>query len=271
MYITIFILLIHILRNKPYLLSTKNQHMREPINRHITREASLLEIRTAYISMATHEFKTPITAISSSIELLETKMQRDELMLPFYERNLSRIKEEITILSNMVDDILISGSIIASSPVTHPEVTDATTFTRTIKQQYFDQRPDKRLLKIKISGTRQDIYIDRSQFTSILTNLVSNAFKYSHGKNPLLSLHYRKKYLCIKIKDNGIGIPEKDIRLLFTPFFRAGNVGAREGAGLGLAIVKCFVNANNGTIAVSSDTTGTVFTITFPYATDTSS
>lgn len=245
--------------------------MREPIKRYITGEESLLEIRTAYISMATHEFKTPITAISSSIELLETKMQRDELMLPFYERNLSRIKEEIVILSNMVDDILISGSMIAGSPVTHPEATDAVSFARAIKQQYFHQRPDKRVLKIKVSGTRRNIYIDKSQLTSIFTNLVSNAFKYSHGKNPLLSLHYRKKYLCIKIKDNGIGIPEKDIRFLFTPFFRAGNVGAREGAGLGLAIVKCFVTANNGTITVNSDTTGTVFTITFPYVADISS
>lgn len=245
--------------------------MREPIKRHITGEESLLEIRTAYISMATHEFKTPITAISSSIELLETKMQRDELMLPFYERNLSRIKEEIVILNNMVDDILISGSMIAGSPVTHPEATDAVVLARAIKQQYFHQRPDKRVLKIKVSGTRRNIYIDKSQLTSIFTNLVSNAFKYSHGKNPLLILHYRKKYLCIKIKDNGIGIPEKDLRFLFTPFFRAGNVGAREGAGLGLAIVKCFVTANNGTIAVSSDTTGTVFTITFPYVADISS
>lgn len=243
--------------------------MREPIKRHITEEESLLEIQTAYLSMATHEFKTPITAISSSIELLETKMQRDELLLPFYERNLSRIKEEIIILSNMVDDILISGGMIACSPVTHPEATNVVTFARAIKQQYFYQRPDKRLLKIKVSGVHRDIYIDKSQLTSILTNLVSNAFKYSQESNPLLSLHYRKKHLCIKIKDNGIGIPEKDMLLLFTPFFRAGNVGAREGAGLGLAIVKCFVTANNGTIAVSSDTTGTVFTITFPYAVDT--
>ena len=242
--------------------------MLESINTHAADEKSLMEMQTEYISMATHEFKTPITAISSSIELLETKMQLDELMLPFYKRNLSRIKEEISILSNMVDDILISGSMVAGNPVTRPEATDAATFARMIKQQYFHCRPDKRLLRIKVSGKRRNIYTDKTQLTGILTNLISNAFKYSHGQSPLLSLHYRKTHLCIKVKDNGIGIPEKDIRFLFTPFFRAGNVGSREGAGLGLAIVKSFVTANNGTIAVSSDTTGTVFTLTFPYAGD---
>ncbi|MBS0027020.1 sensor histidine kinase [Chitinophaga sp. 22321] len=240
--------------------------MLKTIDTHAAGEKSFMEMRYEYISMATHEFKTPITAISSSIELLETKMQLDELMLPFYKRNLSRIKEEITILSNMVDDILITGSMVAGNPVTRAELTNATAFARMIKQQYFHQRPDKRLLRIKISGTRRDIYTDKSQLTGILTNLVSNAFKYSQGQDPTLSLHYRQKELCIKVKDNGIGIPEKDIRFLFTPYFRAGNVGNREGAGLGLAIVKCFVNANNGTITVSSDTTGTVFTLTFPYA-----
>jgi len=239
--------------------------MLKPIDTHAAGEKSFTEMRSEYISMATHEFKTPIIAISSSIELLETKMQLDELMLPFYKRNLSRIKEEITILSNMVDDIIITGSMVAGNPVTRPEATNAAAFARMIKRQYFHQRSDKRLLRIKVTGTPRDIYTDKSQLTSILTNLVSNAFKYSHGY-PMLSLHYRQKELCIKVKDNGIGIPQRDIRFLFTPFFRAGNVGNREGTGLGLAIVKSFVNANNGTITVSSDTTGTVFTLTFPYA-----
>lgn len=234
------------------------------INRHAVREKSLLEMRSEYISMATHEFKTPIIAISSSIELLETKMQLDELMLPFYERNISRIKEEIIVLRNMVDDILTNGSMVADHPVTQAEETDVCSFAKMIKQQYFHKRADKRLLRIKVSGTPRPLAIDRSHLAGILTNLISNAFKYSSGSGPLLSLHYRKDQLRIKVKDNGIGIPEKDIRFLFTPFFRAGNVGGREGTGLGLAIVKSFVTANNGHITVSSGTNGSVFTVTFP-------
>lgn len=239
--------------------------MRKPINRQAALEKSLPEMRSEYISMAIHEFKTPITAISSSIELLETKMELDELMLPFYRRNLSRIKEEITVLNNMVDDILISGSMVAGSLVARPEATDVVAFVNMIRRQYFHQRADKRMLRIRVSGTRRNIYIDQSQLTGILTNLVGNAFKYSQGQGPLLSLHFGKKVLSVKVKDNGIGIPEKDIPFLFTPFFRAGNVGSREGTGLGLAIVKRFVMANNGTIAVNSGENGTVFTLTFPY------
>jgi signal transduction histidine kinase len=240
--------------------------MLKHINRHAVSQKSLLEMKTEYISMATHEFKNPITAISSSIELLETKMQLDELMMPFYERNISRIKEEITILSNMVDDILTTGSMVAGNPVTQPEETDVCAFAKMIRQQYFHKRADKRQLRIKISGTPRPVNIDRSQLAGILTNLISNAFKYSSGPGPLLSLHYRKDQLRIKVKDSGIGIPEQDIRFLFTPFFRTGNVGSREGTGLGLAIVKSFVSSNNGTIVVSSGKEGSVFTVTFPYA-----
>ncbi|SEW54203.1 sensor histidine kinase [Chitinophaga arvensicola] len=234
-------------------------------NSHTTGKANLLEMRSAFISLATHEFKTPISAISSSIELLETKMQRDELMLPFYERNLSRIKEEIDILKNMVDDILTTGSMVAGNPVTQPEVTDILPFARMIREQYFSQRADRRRLHITVSGRRRNISIDNTHLASIFTNLISNAFKYSSGPGPLLCLHYRKDQLCIKVKDNGIGIPEKDIRFLFTPFFRAGNAIHKEGTGLGLAIVKSFVKANGGQITVSSNEAGSVFTVTFPY------
>lgn len=234
-------------------------------NSHTTGKDTLLEMRSTFISLATHEFKTPISAISSSIELLETKMQRDELMLPFYERNLSRIKEEIDILKNMVEDILTTGSMVAGNPVTQPQATDALLFARMIRRQYFSQRTDQRRLRIKVSGRPRTIHIDHTHLAGILTNLISNAFKYSTGPGPLLSLHYRKAQLCIKVKDNGIGIPEKDLRYLFTPFFRAGNVGRKEGAGLGLAIVKSFVTANGGQISVSSSEAGSVFTVAFPY------
>lgn len=232
---------------------------------HTTGKDTLLEMRSTFISLATHEFKTPISAISSSIELLETKMQRDELMLPFYERNLSRIKEEIDILKCMVEDILTTGSMVAANPVTQPQSTNVLLFARTVRRQYFSQRTDQRRLRIKVSGRPRTISIDHTHLTGILTNLISNAFKYSVGPGPLLSLHYRKAQLCIKVTDNGIGIPEKDIRYLFTPFFRAGNVGRKEGTGLGLAIVKSYVTANGGQITVSSSEAGSVFTVVFPY------
>lgn len=242
----------------------QKKSMLNHIKRHAGGQKSLLEMRSDFIAMATHEFKTPISAISSSIELLETKMQRDELMLPFYERNLSRIKEEIDILSSMVDDILTTGSMVAGNPVTQPEETELPIFASMIRQQYFSNRADQRQLRIKVSGRPRNIYIDRSHLAGILTNLISNAFKYSSG-DPLLSLHYRKNHLCIKVKDNGIGIPEADIRFLFTPFFRATNARSKEGTGLGLAIVKSYVAANNGHISVTSGKNGSVFSVTFNY------
>lgn len=230
----------------------------------LTQGKTLTSFHPSFYLMASHEFKTPLTAIASSLELLETKMQQDSLMAPFYASKISRIKQEISVLHHMVDEMLASGKTNRTPPLL-PGETDVAALAREIKQQYFTTRTDKRYLQIKVSGTPRNIPVDKNQLNSVLINLISNAFKYSTAGNPVLSLLFRKKEMVIKVADTGIGIPAKDLRHIFTSWYRGSNTAHIAGSGLGLAIIKAFVTTYQGTIEViSKENKGAVFILSLP-------
>jgi signal transduction histidine kinase len=231
----------------------------------LEKERSLLEMKTNFISMASHEFKTPLTAISSTMELLETKMQMDNLLDQFYRHNISKISSEIFKLNTMLDEILTLSTIAANNIEVRKQAVEVERVIADIKYQYFSERKDDRVLNLKVSGTPRTIYADKNQLSKIFTNLVGNAFKYS-SSDPLVKVHYQKTRLVIKVTDNGVGIPQKDMPYLYNSFFRGSNVDSIEGTGLGLSIVKDFVERNNGSIFVESEENrGTTFTIIFKY------
>ncbi|MDI1304093.1 MAG: ATP-binding protein, partial [bacterium] len=118
-----------------------------------------------------------------------------------------------------------------------------------------------------IKGKKQVFHTDETLLTHILTNLISNAFKYSTGKsNPLLVITYLENEIEIEVTDFGIGIPENEIQYLFTSFFRASNTSTIIGSGLGLAIVKQFTVFLNGKIELKSkENFGTTIKLIFPY------
>ena len=118
----------------------------------------------------------------------------------------------------------------------------------------FDEvQTDGRSIKVTLFGVPCSFYLDPKLLTHSFSNLISNAFKYSVGKeNPQLSIHFKTNELVVSIKDYGMGIPEVGLAKLFQPFFRAENVTAIEGTGLGLSIAKEFVNKNKGEITISS-------------------
>lgn len=235
----------------------------------LEKERSLLEMKTNFISMASHEFKTPLTAISSTMELLETKMQMDNLLDQFYRHNISKISSEIFKLNTMLDEILTLSTIVANNIEVRKQPVEVERVITDIKYQYFSERKDDRVLNLKVTGSPRTIYADKNQLSKIFTNLVGNAFKYSTS-NPLVKLHYQKTRLVIKVTDNGVGIPQKDMPYLFNSFFRGSNVDSIEGTGLGLSIVKDFVERNNGSILVESEENkGTTFTIIFKYPDET--
>jgi signal transduction histidine kinase len=235
----------------------------------LEKEKSLHEMKSHFISMASHEFKTPLTAISSTIDLLETKLQMDNLLDQFYRHNISKISAEIFKLNTMLDEILTLSTIVSDNIEIKKQLIDVEQVIADIKYQYFSERKDDRVLNVQVTGTRRKIYADKNQLSKIFTNLVGNAFKYS-GDNPMLELQYQQHQVVIKVIDQGIGIPAHDIPYLFNSFYRGSNVDSIEGTGLGLSIVKDFVERNNGTILVESEENkGTIFTIVFKYAPET--
>lgn len=233
---------------------------------HLEKERSLQEMKANFISMTSHEFRTPLTAIATAIDLLEARMQRDGSIDEFYQRNIGKISHEVFNLNTMLDEILTLSKIVSNNYEVNRMPVDVRKVLDYLKYQYFSERKDERTVDVKVSGEPRKILADKDQLSKILTNLVGNAFKYSVKKNPSIKLRYHKHKCVISVFDHGIGIPEKDIPHLFNSFYRGSNVDGIEGTGLGLAIVKTFVEMNQGEIAVTSEEKkGTTFTITFRY------
>jgi len=219
------------------------------------------------IAIVSHEFKTPLAAITSAVDLISAKLHIDNYMDPFYKKNMSKITTEIFKLNAMLDEILTMSNIISNSIEIKKEAVDVAQVLNELKSQYFSDRKDARTFKINATGTQQTIFADRKQLSTILTNLINNALKFSHKKMPDVALTYGEASLILTIEDDGIGIPAQDLPYLFQPFYRGSNVVNIEGTGLGLHIVKNFVTANNGTITVESEENkGTIFTLEFQYA-----
>lgn len=231
---------------------------------HLEQEKSLQQMKVQFMSMTSHEFRTPLTAISSAMDLLEARLHLDGQLSPFHRFQLRKIADEIFQLNSMLDEVMALSRMAGNNweadrkPVAPEQVIE------TLRYQYFSQRKDERSLLISIEGEPRAIMADKDQLAKVFTNLISNAFKYSTQKNPSVKLSYKKKKLVITFRDHGIGIPESDLPHLFTSYFRGSNVDGIEGTGLGLSIVKTFVESNRGTISVSSGVNeGTIFTLVF--------
>jgi signal transduction histidine kinase len=226
----------------------------------------LLNNASNVIAITAHEFKTPLTTITSIVDLLSAKLTADHHMNPFYEKYLSRITSEIFLLNNMLDEMLTINNILSGSIETKKEMIAVEEQVLSIKEQYRSLSEDVQELQITVSGTPRQILASPNQITRILTNLIGNAFKYSREHAPSVCLDYQEKALVITITDDGIGIPQEDQPHLFQPYYRGSNTNGIAGTGLGLTIVKTFTAANDGEISVSSEPDkGTVFTLTFRY------
>jgi signal transduction histidine kinase len=256
---------------KEYVLAigktaASEQHLRMQL-RNLEQERALQEMKTNFISMTSHEFRTPLTAIASAVDLLETRIRMDRMMNAFYRQNIAKISDEIFNLNTMLDEILTLSKIVSNNYAVNKTPVDVAQVVEYLAFQYFSERKDERKLEVKVTGEPRRIPADKEQLSKILTNLIGNAFKYSTHENPQLKLHYHARKLVISVSDSGIGIPQKDIPHLFNTFYRGSNVDGIDGTGLGLAIVKTFTEMNGGEVKVTSEKgKGTKFTLTFRYA-----
>jgi signal transduction histidine kinase len=126
-------------------------------------------------------------------------------------------------------------------------------------------QPDGRRLDVQVKGKPRKVPLDISMLQHAVTNLISNAFKFSKERNPEMTIKYQESGASILIRDHGIGIPKEEISNLFQPFHRANNATEISGSGLGLAIAKDYIELNKGSINVESKLNqGTCFTIILP-------
>ncbi|KJH70905.1 sensor histidine kinase [Aliterella atlantica] len=231
----------------------------------LAKERELGELKSRFISIASHEFRTPLTIIFMSIKLLEqfSEQATAEQKALYFER----IKAATKRMTDLLDDILViskseSGKLSFSS--THLALHK---FCCELIEEMRLSASSDRIITFVSQGDDSHAYVDEKLLRHILTNLVSNAIKYSpQGGDVSLHLTCTPKKAIFEIKDSGIGIPPADVEKLFGSFHRGSNVKNIPGTGLGLSIVKQCVDLHGGTITVKSEVgLGTTFIVTIPF------
>lgn len=234
----------------------------------LQKEKELNQLKSNFVTMASHQFRTPLTVIYSNIELMEYKMiTTNKKTKNDIDIISNRIKNEIDRMTELMNNILIFGKFESGNLKIEIRKIDLTVFIVNLIDTYFSNRDDKRIINFEISGIAKPVYTDENLLMQIVSNLISNAFKYSYDKqNPVLQLFYEDDGFKIKIIDFGIGIPDEDKKHLFRSFFRASNTTTIKGSGLGLLIAKQFTEILNGNIEMNSMVNeGTAVILTFPY------
>jgi PAS domain S-box-containing protein len=234
----------------------------------LEKEKELSELKSRFISMASHEFRTPLTSINSSIDVLEhyTNEIRSKHKSSLF-KHFDRIRDQIVRLTNLMNDILILGKREANKMPFEPKKLNVIDLCLKHIEENHLNRTDNRSVEFKIEGQERTVFADEDLINHILSNALSNAFKYSEGKpNPELTIFFKANYYEIIVRDYGIGIPENEKNQLFESFFRANNASSIQGTGLGLVIMKQFVEMHGGEIYLQSKINdGTLVTIKFPY------
>lgn len=240
----------------------------EEIKQALKKERELNELKSGFVTMASHQFRTPLSVIFSNSELIDFKAEQ----LPDNQRegfkSLSkRIKLEVDRMTELMNNILVFGKYDSGEIKVIKKPIDLQLYVTSLNEIYYTNQKDGRKLKIYSIGNSKTLVSDEQLMTHILTNLISNAFKYSIGRpSPELIIKYENHNVLIQVKDYGIGVPKEDLQNLFHSFYRASNTTNIKGSGLGLVIAKQFTELLNGKILVESDEfKGSTFTIEFPY------
>jgi signal transduction histidine kinase len=232
----------------------------------LEKEKELGLLKTSFVSMASHQFKTPLAIIQSNAELYEMLASSGKIIEPEkYAKVTTRIVLAISSMNNLIDEVLILGKLTSGNVAYNPEKLDLVGFCEKLMAEFNLIQQDGRVLDFTTTGEAYKPILDSKLLRQALSNLISNSFKYSAGKkNPKLSIHFKPAEVVLSVRDYGLGIPEEEQLKLFTPFFRATNALEIKGSGLGLNIAKEYVEVNNGKISAKSILgEGSCFEMTF--------
>ena len=227
------------------------------------KERQLGELKTRFVSMTSHEFRTPLAAILSSAELLQSYGERWDA-----ERrgdHLGRIRSAASNMNRMLEDILVIGRAEAGVLRPAPAPLRLDDFCKHLVESLDHASAQSHSIQYRFSG-EPVVALDERLLSHVLGNLLSNAIKYSPpGSEVRFEIEAANGICRFLIQDRGIGIPSEDQARLFESFYRASNVEHLKGSGLGLAVVKRSLDVQSGTIEVESEVgRGTSFAVTIP-------
>jgi PAS domain S-box-containing protein len=257
------------IRGEPHVLVnaldiTERKQAEQELLRALTREKELSDLKSSFVSLVSHEFRTPLGVISTSSEIL-----RDYLTeLPEAERreHLDSIARNTRRMSELMEEVLVLGRLDAGKMAFEPAPLDLAAFCRSLVDEVLSSTNRVCPINVTLGSLPADASADARLLGHILTNLLANAVKYSEPGAAVDFIVAREGTEAVfTISDRGIGIPDCDQRRLFNAFQRGGNVGARHGTGLGLVIVKRCVDLHGGSLQLTSKISArTVVTVRLP-------
>jgi signal transduction histidine kinase len=244
---------------------TEQKQMEDGLVKALEREKELGELKSRFVTMASHEFRTPLTTILASTFLLEniagTEYEKEKLI------HTNRIKRSVNNLTNILNEFLSLQKLeenkvsVVRTNIHIPEFIQDDLIGEMDVVKKVGQK-----IEYSHASTQTMAYLDHHILWSIITNLLSNSLKYSKASDKIqITSELTTKAFTLQVRDYGIGIPEDEHKYIFGRFYRARNALNIEGTGLGLHIVQKYVHLLNGTITFESQLDkGTTFTVVLP-------
>jgi PAS domain S-box-containing protein len=247
------------------LLEEKIEERTTELRLALRKEKELVELKSKFVAIASHEFRTPLSSIQFSANFLKQYNHRIEK--PERDQKLDNIVNQVEHMTALLDDVLTIGkgeagkiNLITSKVRLHD-------FVLKIVEEVGHSTKNTHTIMTDLNGTPSVIETDEKLLRSIVSNLLTNAIKFSPGQEKVyISLLNMGDKIQIQVKDEGMGIPPDELERIFEPFLRGKGVSSIPGTGLGLSITKKAVDLLHGTLkAESRPHVGTTFTVQMPY------
>lgn len=246
---------------------TRQKQAEEEVRQALEKERELNEIKTRFISMVSHEFRTPMTSIKASTTLLRDFGER--LPNDKKQRHHNNIATALKRMNQMLDDVLFVGRSESGNVGFSPKPINLRAYCQELIESLELPGDSPRIEFATDIADDASYLLDENLLNHIFQNLLGNALKYSGSDKPVqFSIHQTGDALQFDIHDQGIGIPQSARKRLFEAFYRATNVGVTQGTGLGLSIAQRSITLHGGTLEFSSEEgVGTTFTVRLPAGT----
>ncbi len=229
----------------------------------LEKEKELNQLKSRFVSMASHEFRTPLSSVQLSASLIEKYLERPDPSNVL--KHTARIKSSVQLLTSILNDFLSLERLEAGKVSADKKEINLVRLAEEITEEMQLICKTNQHIVYQHTGASGTFVLDANLLKNCIINLISNAIKYS-GENTFIEFNteINDDTCTIVVKDDGIGIPAEDQKNLFEPFFRAHNTGSIPGTGLGLNIVKRYVSLMDGSVSCqSAQNSGTIFTLSF--------
>lgn len=236
---------------------------KEEVSQSLEKEKELGQMKSRFVSMASHEFRTPLSSVQLSASLISKYAEAGEKSS--IEKHVNKIKNSVANLTTILNDFLSLERLEAGKVELNFQRFDLVKLAEEIIEEMQLISKENQDIIYQHTGSESEVKLDPNLLKNCVINLIGNAIKYS-GENTFIEFNteINPDSYILTVKDNGIGIPEMEQHHLFEPFFRANNTGNIPGTGLGLNIVARYTQLMNGSVTFTSEQNkGTTFILKF--------